>query len=325
MKGSHVWDGRLPLLDLRHLAMIDALGRTGGLTHAAEALGVTQSALSHRLREAERRLGVALAEKRGRGVALTMAGERLRVTAQRLLRDMAAVESEVREVGASGIRHRVQLGQAGYADLRWLPAFSDWLARHLPEVQVSVHSGNGGSTVEDLLEGAIDLLLTPTRPLVAGIDVAAIGTDQLVAVAAPGHPWAAKAEILPEDLRDETFLAYSFERAPDMENARFMQPAQAFPARVIRVGHTEAVYEMVAAGQGVSILAGWPSRNRAERGDIVLRPLRPLGSETPGLAITWQASVRGGAAADPAHRCLAELVAWSQVGMAFSDRGETWA
>ena len=81
----------------------------------------------------------------------------------------------------------------------------------------------------------------------------------------------------------------------------------------------------MAAGQGVSILAGWPSRNRAERGDIVLRPLRPLGGETPGLAITWQASVRGGAAADPAHRCLAELVAWSQVGMAFSDRGETWA
>lgn len=321
MSRINEWQGRLPLLDLRHLAMIDALGRTGALTQAAEALGVTQSALSHRLREAERRLGVALAEKRGRGVVLTLAGERLRVTAQRLLRDLAAVEAEVTEVGASGIRHRVVLGQAAYTDVRWLPDFTAWLGQRLPEVQVTLHAGMGGSTVEDLLEGAIDLLLTPTRPLVPGIDLAAVGTDELVALAAPGHAWAAKDEIAPGDLVGETFLSYSFERHHDLENARFMQPAQTFPTRVIRVGHTGAVFEMVAAGQGVSILAGWPARNRAERGDLVLRPLRPEGSAAPGLPLVWHAAVRAGEAADAAHRTLAELADWAGISRAFSEGG----
>lgn len=321
MSSSHDWTGRLPQLDLRHLAMIDALGRTGVLTQAAEALGVTQSALSHRLREAERRLGVALAEKRGRGVVLTLAGERLRVTAQRLLRDLAAVEAEVTEVGAGGIRHRVILGQAGYSDVHWLPAFTDWLSARMPEVQIALHAGNGGSRIGDLLDGAIDLLLTPTRPLAPGLDMLPVGTDDLVALAAPGHPWESKAEIVPSDLTGETFLSYSFERAPDMENARFMQPAQTFPGRVIRVGHTEAVFELVAAGRGVSILAGWPARKRAGRGGLVLRPLRPLGSAGPGLAITWRAVVRAGEEGSAAHSCMGLLAEWAVQSRAFCTGG----
>lgn len=49
-----------PLLDLRHLQLIQAIIETGRITDAAEKLGVTPSALSHRLREAERRLDVPL-------------------------------------------------------------------------------------------------------------------------------------------------------------------------------------------------------------------------------------------------------------------------
>lgn len=307
---------RLPALDLRHLAMIDAIGRAGALTPAAEALRVTQSALSHRLREAERRLGIPLCEKRGRSLALTPAGERLRVTAQRLLRDLAAVEDEVR-AGGSGSLHRVVIGQAAYADARWLPGFSAWLEETAQDFRAALHSGTGGSTEADLLDGRIDLLLTPTRPLGPGLEIEPVGRDQLVALCAPGHRWADQDEVAPSDLADETFLSYSFERAPDLENARFMQPAQVFPRRVIRVGHTEAVFGMVAAGQGVSILAGWPARNRAERGDLVLRPLRPEGSAGAGLPLTWYAAIRAGDEAAIARRCLGALTAWARASRAF--------
>lgn len=74
-----------PRLGANHLALLGVLAETGSLTVAAQRLGITQSAASHRLREAERRTGVALARKAPGGVWLTQEGERLRAVGERFL------------------------------------------------------------------------------------------------------------------------------------------------------------------------------------------------------------------------------------------------
>src|SRR5271170_8399179 len=61
----------------RALSALSLLASLGSLTEAAEQLGVTRSALSHRIAELEKRLGVALVRKAGRRISLTEDGERL--------------------------------------------------------------------------------------------------------------------------------------------------------------------------------------------------------------------------------------------------------
>ena len=71
-----------PLLDLRHLQLIQAVIETGRITDAAKKLGVTPSALSHRLREAERRLDVPLFTRMHKKLRRTPAADYMAVVAR---------------------------------------------------------------------------------------------------------------------------------------------------------------------------------------------------------------------------------------------------
>jgi len=126
--------------------------------------------------------------------------------------------------------------------------------------------------------------------------------------------------VPPEALTSETFLSYSFEVDPDLEYARFMRPAGRFPARVMKVGRPEAILELVAAGQGVSILARWPCRPWIDRGAVIVRPLLPPGADRPGLSLRWQAAVReSDASGRPGPRLARCLVDWAATSGAFGE------
>ncbi len=72
-------------LEIRHLQLVRAVAQTGTLTRAGLALHLTQSALSHQLRDIESRLGTALFLRVGKRLALTPAWERLLAAANEVL------------------------------------------------------------------------------------------------------------------------------------------------------------------------------------------------------------------------------------------------
>lgn len=307
-----------PRLEVRHLALLDALGRVGSLSGAAEVLGVTQSALSHRLREAERRLGTKLCRRKGRMLLLTPAGERLRISAKRLIDDLLRVEADVAHLSEQGITQVAMVGQRPYGGLHWLPPFHAWARRNLPEVKVEVAGDVGESGPARLLDGSLDLLIAPGWPRHPGLRFLPLAQDSLVAVAPPDHPWRDHRVVTPEMLVGETYLAYGYEIAPDLENRRFMRPANCFPDRVQKLGHPDAVLEMVAAGAGVSILARWPIGPWLRRGEVIDRPLLPRGAAAPGLSLDWSMALRAGdGPAAAGSRLAVALQAWAKESGAF--------
>ena len=64
-------------LEIRHLRLLAAVAQTGSVTEAGKRLHLTQSALSHQLRDAEEKLGTALFLRLGKRMVLTPAGEKL--------------------------------------------------------------------------------------------------------------------------------------------------------------------------------------------------------------------------------------------------------
>lgn len=296
----------LPRLELRHLAMLVGVAEAPSMSVAAELLGLTQSALSHRLREAERRLGTALFHRDRRGLSLTPAGERLLLTARRLLADLARAESDVAQIAESGITAVARLGQAIYAGLPWYPAFHAHAAETLPELQLELLSDTAERPLELLAEGALDLAIVAGGVWRPGVARQSLFVDALVAVMAPAHPWARQDYVTPLDLSRETFLSSGFAVVPGFEHQRFMTPAGLYPRRVIKVGRPEAALELTAAGQGVCIRARWATRSWEAAGRVVTRP---LGAE--GLPLEWFAATRESDPADsPGRRLAAVLAAW---------------
>ena len=72
-------------LEIRHLKLVAAVAETGSVTRAGNRLHLTQSALSHQLRDAEEQLGTRLFERQKGTMTLTAAGERLLLSARAVL------------------------------------------------------------------------------------------------------------------------------------------------------------------------------------------------------------------------------------------------
>ncbi|MEM8704642.1 MAG: LysR family transcriptional regulator, partial [Pseudomonadota bacterium] len=104
----------IPKLAIHHLTLLTALSETGSMTVSASRLGITQSAASHRLREAERRIGVALVQRGDTGLQLTPEGERVRRLGESFLAELFRLEQDI-EASAQEKRLLVRLGQATYS------------------------------------------------------------------------------------------------------------------------------------------------------------------------------------------------------------------
>lgn len=291
-------------LDIRHLALLVVLIEQPSMTAAATHLGLTQSALSHRLREAERRLDVALFFRDGRRLRPTEAGERLALTARRLLSELAAAEAAAMGRKGSERQTAVRIAQGLYSATAWFPDFVAVAAKRASDLRPILAAAASGDPLRPLLSGEIDLAVVPGETEAAGVDRRLVFEDQLVAVLPRGHALTGKPFLEAADFAGETFLAYGYQPLPGFEYERLMRPAGTYPGEVLRVGPPEVVAGLVERGFGVSVLSRWMVRPFLRKGKVALRRLTEQ-----GLPLNWYAAVRGRDAPDAGSRRLAELLA----------------
>lgn len=289
-------------LDLRHYETIVAIVDLGTMTAAARELHTTQSALSHRLSEAERRLGARLFDRgRQRRLTPTRAGLVVHQTASRALADLERSE-QLLLAERSGVTSVVRIAVGSYDCYHWYPSFHAASRRRAPEIEVGLVVV-GDSPGEALGAGKVDLVIAPGEPQGA-VQMAPVLTDELVLVTWPDHPLAVREHIVADDLVDATYLTYNSDPTPGFEYNRFLRSADAYPRSVTVVPQTSAIAELVAAGAGVSILSRWALAPMIESGRIVA-----VRCGTDGLSLDWNVVTRAtDASASPARRVADHLV-----------------
>ncbi|WP_282609325.1 LysR family transcriptional regulator [Pelagibius sp. Alg239-R121] len=275
-----------PLLELRHLKMIRAIAMHGRVTDAAEALGVTPSALSHRIKEAERRLDVVLFTRMHKRLRMTPAADYLADTAERVLSEMDRAEQDVRRMDR-GAEHVVRIAVEAYSSYHWLPGFTSYLRTHLPGVDLQVMASAGREPIQALTNRHVDLIVVSGEAVPFGTCPIALFRDELLFIMPPNHRHAGKAFIDGVDIEGEEFITYTKTPEPDREFARLFRPTESYPRWTATVELPEAIVELVAAGQGSSVLAGWAVRPAIEAGRIVGARVGKDGIEVP-----WQVLMR---------------------------------
>jgi LysR family transcriptional regulator for metE and metH len=289
------------------------------VAEAAELLGVTPSALSHRIREAERRLDVQLFTRLGRRLRLTPAGELLHQAATRLLDELEQVETVAQKM-AYGIEDVVRLGVATYSSYHWLPAFLSELYKTAPQIEVEVVANAVQQPLAALHEGDIDLAIVPDALIPPGMPSTPLFDDELVAIMAPDHRLAAKRVVEAVDFREHDVLTYSFTNLPGHEFDLFWRPAGVTPRRIIRVELVEAIVDLVKADLGLAIVQRWAIAPHLDAGTLASRRLT-----ADGIRIAWSVVRRATAGDDGAAARVAEaLAAWSgRNGFAGPGRGQS--
>lgn len=269
--------------------MIVAVAASGSVTKAASDVHLTQSAVSHQLRDIEARLGTALFLRVGRRMIPTAAGERVLSTARRVLDDIAAAEDEVRRIGTNeaGVLRVCTQCNTGY---HWLPALVQAFRRRHPHVDVEIAVECTIRPLEAVLEGRLDLAIVTQEVHNRQLRVRPLFEDEHAAIVAPDHPFASRTFVRPEDFAGERLLLYSGSADDSFTIQQILRPAGVKPERISFVMLTEAILEMVKARLGISVMQTWAVEPAIRTGDVRAIPITPAGIHRRWSAATLRAA-----------------------------------
>lgn len=183
-------------MDFRQLQYLTAIAEYQSITKAAEALYISQSAMSHYVQKAEAELGVLLFDRSTTPITLTYAGQKYMESARKILLENDRLMKEFRDIThhmTGKLRIGTSRDRASYMMPRLIPEF----ASMYPGIEIDVFTESGQQLREALKIGRIDLLLLPENPKesMQGLDAQTIYSEELIL--------AAKKDILPPSCREE--------------------------------------------------------------------------------------------------------------------------
>jgi LysR family transcriptional regulator, regulator for metE and metH len=258
-------------LEVRHLKLLAAVAETGSVTEAGKRLHLTQSALSHQLRDAEEKLGTALFLRLGKKMVLTPAGEKLLSAARRVLEELACVESQIDGLNGA-TRGVIRLSTECYTCYHWLPPLLQKFHHKFRRVEITIDAEATSDPAKALLEGKLDVAIMSGPPRNKSLRLTPMFEDELVLVMAPDHRLTAFSCVHARELAGETVLCYPPREDSTLVN-KVMRPAGVEPERILEVPLTEAILEMAAAGTGIGLMARWAVGPQLEAGKIAVRRL----------------------------------------------------
>jgi LysR family transcriptional regulator for metE and metH len=300
-------------LEVRHLKLVEAVAREGGLTKAANRLHVTQSALSHQLRGIEDKLGTPLFLRLNKRMLLTQAGERLLISAPAVLDELKRAEEDIRQIAL----HRegiLRISTECYTCYRWLPPVLKPFNQEFPRVEVRIVADATHRPIEALLDGRLDLAITSVVTRNQKLVFKPLFKDEMVVILSPDHPFASQAFVSAKDFASEHLIAYALPKEELTVFQKILIPEGVSPRHVSYVELTEAIIEMVKAGLGIGVMARWAVTPQVNAGTLRALPLT-----AKGLRRQWSAAMIRHKAAPPYLLRFAELLAENPIAVIKKD------
>jgi len=262
-------------VDLQKLRVFVAVARESNVTRAARQLSLSQPALSKQLSELEASLSTVLFDRLPRGVRLTSAGEVLLRHAERIFAAEGAAEAELAEL--LGLRTgRLSIGASTTIGSYLIPSVFGLFHRAHPEVRLELAIANSSVIQAMVADGRIDLGLTEGVVPGEQFAVEIIHYDEMVAIAAGGHPLLDKSRVSAAELVRAPFICR--ERGSgsrDVIEAALAERGLRIEP-VMALGSTEAIKNAVAAGLGVAMLSRLTVELELTMGRLELIEVRDL-------------------------------------------------
>lgn len=192
-------------MTLEQLRIFVAVAEREHVTRAAEALHLTQSAVSAAVAALEGQYGVALFDRVGRRIELNEEGRIFLGEAQAVLARAAAAELALSEL--SGLKRGTLTVQASQTIASyWLPARLVAFHKAYPSIELKLSVGNSAQVAKAVADGAAELGFVEGRIDDPVLEQSVVDCDRLAIVVAPDHPWASLSELNVENLRQGEWI-----------------------------------------------------------------------------------------------------------------------
>jgi DNA-binding transcriptional LysR family regulator len=297
-------------LQVAHLRTLQAIARHGSFSRAAQALHLTQPAVSMQVRHLEQALGLPLLERVGKRAFPTRAGQLLLTSADRALRELEAGVEQVQQLRGV-VAGRVRLGTSASISIYLLPpALRRFRARY-PETEVVIVTGNAAEITRAIVANTLDVGIVSLPVRDRELTVAPFFRDELVAIGPPewGAPtWPPTPPIRSEAPRRSRGAPRSREQswrrmkavdAPTLAGHPLIlfeagatlrrvidgwfHRAGVTPRTPMELGNTEAIKKLVEAGLGLSVTSWFSVKSEVRAGTLTAIRLTPSLERQIGL------------------------------------------
>ncbi|MEC5406570.1 LysR substrate-binding domain-containing protein [Paraburkholderia sp. MPAMCS5] len=292
-------------LKLRHLTCLLEIARTGSVRRTAEAMFVTDSAVSKTLKEVEDELKLKLFERSKSGMTVTDAGKRFITYASNAVEMLRSGVNAARG-NLSGGSVKLRVGSMPIPATVLLPQVINELTAHSADVSVEVVAGSKETLLERLRKGSIDAVLGRLPPVedMTGLSFEQLFLDQYIFVTRPDHPLAGQEAVSLADIRAFTLVM------PPRETVTYKEIDRLFVSRgeVLNSNRIETIYLSLSRALVESSDAVWAASHTLIAQDVSMGRLCRLEVDTLMLEAPIGIITRPGEDLSSAQRVLLSMI-----------------
>lgn len=246
--------------------------RLGSVSRAAEALFVSQPAISLQLQAVEREYGADLFERSGRRLSPTRQGQLLFEMAQPLVEGVDGLAAHFREKVSGLDAGELNIAANSSTILYLLPRIVDAFRRAHPEVRLTLHNAISADGTDLLREDAVDLAVGSMVDVPADLRYEPVYRFEPMLITPHDHPLASKSKVTLEDISPYGLILPPRRQITYRLVDLVFQQARVPYNVVLEVGGWEVIKQYVAMGMGLSIVSSI-CLGEADRGRIAARSL----------------------------------------------------
>lgn len=259
--------------ELGALEVLLSVARLGSLSRAAKEHGISQPAVSSRIRYMERLIGVPLLERSTSGSQLTSAGALVADWARDVVESAAVLDAGISALREQRV-HKLGVAASMTAAEYLVPGWLVLMHEQAPELKVSLRLANSDEVARMVLAGEADLGFVEGPSVPEGLDSQGVATDRLEVVVAPSHPWSRRRTPVPAG---ELVTTPLIQREPGSGTRytleRVLAPFGPMAAPELEASSTTAVRSAAAAGVAPAVISSLAVASDLMEGRLVAVPV----------------------------------------------------
>lgn len=243
-------------MEIRHLRLIKTIAEEKGITKSLNKLFLTQSAVSHQLRDIEERIGCKIFYRSKNQWLLTPEGKILYDSAVKVIGEIDLAMDKVNGI-REGHAGTIRISTGCYTTYHWLPGFLTRMKVLYPKLDVQIVVEATHRPLQNLLDNALDLGITSDPADDKSLKYIELFKDEVMALMSVNDEIARKKYLSAEDFKTQTLIIYSYPLESVTVYQHFLKPLKIMPKEIITIPLTEVALEMVKAGMGIMTMPKW--------------------------------------------------------------------
>ena len=263
-------------MEVKYLRLIKTIAEEGSIASSSEKLFLTQSALSHQLRDIEDRLGFKVFLRQRSKWKLTSEGQELYKTANQVLDAIDKGLENIKHI-RTGSKGTVRISTECYTFYQGIPAFLQRMAVMYPDIKTELKLEATHRPISKILANEIDIALVTAKPQSKELVSREVFQDEVFALKHKEHELAAKPWLDADDFSKTPLIIHSYPMETVAVYKDFLAPQGIEPPNIIAMPMTGIMIELVNANQGITCMPKWAIEQFKLPPDLVFKQIGPNG------------------------------------------------